>query len=387
MMKKMNYIFTDNTSAMVLSSATNCIMSLNISGTHTYRTYIKPREYGNFIWKIWHSNVVDSTWDEGLVSRANLSGGAWRIDSAYLSDGGVVADGSIILDSQVKITFDGNDYKNVLPNEKFSSDNIKFHIPKNHYLVFTWAISTNSLEKVLPYNCETSLVPVYDAPGDCSNKANKDLFIASENTLVLPALISYSKIVIKKIGFLGDSIMQGVRTKKDNYEYWVSKVAEGLGTDYGVWNIGSGWSRANDAATDGSWLYKAKQNDEVVICLGVNDIGILNRNYNQITNDLTTIVNKLKEDKPTVKIILCTVPPFDFTDEREITWRNVNSFILSNALLNVDRIFDIGAVLSEKAPLDNMSKMKYHSNLDDPHPNGRAGTAIANAFLKWYFVQ
>ena len=105
-------------------------------GIHTYRTYIKPREYGDFIWRIWHCNTVDSTWDEGLLSREN------------------------------------------------------------------------------------------------------------------------------------------------------------------------------DAATDGAWLYKAKQTDEVIICLGVNDIGILNRNYEEIIMDLTTIVNKLKGDRPLLKIILCTVPPF-----------------------------------------------------------------------------
>lgn len=377
-------IFKDNSSAVVLSSSTNSIMNLNSKGPHTYRTYLKPREYGDFTWRIWHSNTVDSTWDQGMESRANLSGGKWRIDSACLADGGTSTDGSIITDTQVQITFDGHNYKNVVSDERFSSDSIQFSIPKDHYLVFTWTISNESLGKILPYNCETNLVPAYDAPGDCSNEENGNLFNISEKTLVLPALISYNKTVIKKIGFLGDSITQGVRTKEDGYEYWVSKVAEGLGTKYGVWNIGSGWARANDAATDGSWLYKAKQNDEIVICLGVNDIGILNRNHNEIISDLTTVVNKIKKDKPNCKVILCTVPAFDFTEEREITWRTVNGFILSNSLPTVDRIFDIAAILSEKGLKDNLEKAEYHSNFDDPHPNGRAGTAIAAAFLEWY---
>lgn len=272
MTKEIDDIFKNNISAMVLSSATNNIMNLDPGDTRTYRTYIKPREYGDFIWRIWHSNTVDSTWDEGLVSRANLSGGEWHIHSAYFADGGVCADGSIIKDSQVQVTFNGDNYKNVVSNEKFTSDPIKFKIPQDHYLVFTWAISTKILGNAIPYNCETNLVPVYCATGDCSNKENRNLFNVSESILLLPSLISYGKTVIKKIGFLGDSITQGVRTKQDGYEYWVSEVAKGLGTEYGVWNIGSGWSRANDAASDGAWLYKAKQNDEIVICLGVNDI-------------------------------------------------------------------------------------------------------------------
>jgi len=386
MTKKISSIFKDNASAMVISSANNSIMSINTGGTHTYRTYIKPREYGDFIWKIWHCNTVDSTWDEGQVSRANLSGGEYCIESASLADGGVKADGSVILDSQVQITFNGYDYKNVLPDEKFNSDPVQFSIPKEHYLVFTWTISTKSIGMVLPYNCETNLVPVFDAPGNCTNESDNNSFNILKSVLVLPSLISYNKTVVKNIGFLGDSIMQGVRTKEDGYEYWVSKVAKGLGTGYGVWNIGSGWSRANDAASDGAWLYKVKQNDEVVICLGVNDIGILNRNYNEITTDITTIINKLKEHSPSLRIILCTVPPFDFVDEREVTWRDVNAFIMSDSLSKVDRIFDIAAVLSQKAPKDNMGKEKYHSNFDDPHPNGIAGTEVADAFIKWYFI-
>ena len=385
MTKKANTIFNDkNTSAVVFSSSTNNIISLDNKGTHTYRTYMKPREFGDLTWKIWHSNTVDSTWDEGLISRVNLSGGEWRIDSAFMADGGLIADGSVISDRQVQINFDGLNYKNVSPDEKFSSDSIEFNIDKGHYLVFTWTISNISIGKVIPYNCETNLMPVYYALGDHSNEGDGKFFNLCENTLVLPALISYNKTVIKNIIFFGDSITQGVRTKEDCYEYWVSKVAEGLGTEYGVWNVGSGWARANDAKTDGSWLYKAKQSDEIVICIGVNDIGILYRNFNEIIFDITTIVNKIKDNNPNCKIILCTVPPFDFMEDRKITWRKVNDFILSNSLASVDRIFDIAAVLSQPVPNDNLEKAEYHSNPLDPHPNALAGTIIANAFLEWY---
>lgn len=111
---------------------------------------------------------------------------------------------------------------------------------------------------------------------------------------------------------------------------------------------------------------------------------ILNRNYNEIIHDLITVINKIKEDKPSCKVILCTVPPFDFTEEREVTWRSVNKFILSNSLDTIDRVFDVAAVLSEEEPKDNFEKAEYHSNFNDPHPNGIAGKVIADAFLAWY---
>ena len=72
----------------------------------------------------------------------------------------------------------------------------------------------------------------------------------------------------EEIIFLGDSITQGVRTRKDGYEYWVSRIADGLGPDYGIWNIGSGWARAYDAAADGPWLAKSKQGSIVALVLG-----------------------------------------------------------------------------------------------------------------------
>ncbi len=58
----------------------------------------------------------------------------------------------------------------------------------------------------------------------------------------------------------------------NSYEHWNAVVAENLGSQYGFWNLGLGYGRAADAATDGAWFFKAKQNDIVVVCYGVNDI-------------------------------------------------------------------------------------------------------------------
>ncbi|MNI59670.1 hypothetical protein D3C73_1148430 [compost metagenome] len=85
-----------------------------------------------------------------------------------------------------------------------------------------------------------------------------------------------------------------------------------------------------------------------------------------------------------MQIILSTVPPFNFTEEREAYWRTVNQTILTNPPAGVNRVFDIAAVLAVPAPDDHRIRPEYMSNTDDPHPNGTAGKAVAEAFLAWY---
>lgn len=48
--------------------------------THTYRTYIKPRESGQLELRFWHINSVDSTWDVGSVAQGSMPGGEWWIE-------------------------------------------------------------------------------------------------------------------------------------------------------------------------------------------------------------------------------------------------------------------------------------------------------------------
>ena len=38
-------------------------------GTYTYRMVIQPKFYGKHTWRFWYSNIVDSTWNMGAVSR------------------------------------------------------------------------------------------------------------------------------------------------------------------------------------------------------------------------------------------------------------------------------------------------------------------------------
>lgn len=375
------------TSVTALSTATNFMLRLEQKTTITFRTYIRPREYGLLQLKFWHSNAVDSTWSDGSESKANDAGGNWRIESCFVADGGELPDGSIILGSERPVNFEGSPSKEVSRGEKFWSDEVSVHIPDHHFLAFTWAVTLDGREDGLPFNTETLLASAYEAAGDRAGQASSEAFAAAGNRQVLPSLIAYEKAVSKKVVFLGDSITQGVRTEQDGYTFWAAKIADGLGPDTGVWNIGSGWARAYDLVNDSAWLSKAKNGDEVVICLGVNDVGTANRSADQIIADLTEMIDQLKSSNPDRIIWLCTLPAFNFSGEQEKVWRTVNGWIRMSSPSSVSGVFDIAKVLGQTAPDDQLVKPEFMSSKDDPHPNGAAGTAVAEAFLAWYNQQ
>lgn len=372
------------TSAIVTSTAANQIMVCDGPFTHTYRSFVRLREEGSLNLKFWHCNCIDSTWDQGQVTRASELGGDWTILSAYVADGGLEPNGEIIANSSVQLTFKGEPSKDVSAGEHFCSDDILFYLPEDHYLAFTWTICTKQAGRSFTYNVEGMLVTGYDGIGDLSSVDSADRFTLSENKLVFPSFLGYEKKVDRQVVFLGDSITQGVRTERDQYEYWVARIAEAWGTGVGVWNLGSGWGRTYDVATNGAWLHKAKQGDELIICLGVNDIDIGQRSAEQLLIDLNYIVSEVKLHNPAIKITMFTVPTFNFTEAREVVWRKVNEKIRECPPAGVDQVFDIAKVLSQPAPQDHLQHPHFMSSEFDPHPNGIAGKAIADAFLQWY---
>ncbi|MCA0758743.1 SGNH/GDSL hydrolase family protein [Paenibacillus sp. N4] len=371
-------------SATVQSTAKNFIRRSDSAFTHTYRAYIKTTEYGELKLRFCCSNLVDSTWADGSESSANLMGGSWKIESAYIADGGRLPDGSVAEGTQIPVMFDSSTARQVMPGEKFWSDAARINIPEEHYLTFSWTVTTLSAGVSFPYNTENPLVSAYDAPGHAAGQISADGFQKSANCLFLPDFIGCEREVAKRIAFFGDSITQGVRTRPDAYEFWVARIADGLGPEFAVWNLGSGWARAYDAAADKAWLSKAKLNDEVVVALGVNDISTTGRSAPQLLEDLQTIVSSLKRSHNDMSVILCTVPTFNFSDAQELVWRDVNQAIRSHAIAGVDRVFDIAEALSQAAPRDNLLISEYMSSEFDAHPNGEAGSAVSSAFLAWY---
>ncbi|WP_223879850.1 SGNH/GDSL hydrolase family protein [Paenibacillus spiritus] len=367
-------------SATVLSAAANFIMDRPEPFTHTFVTYIRTREQGVLRLKLWHSNAVDSTWDEGQDSRAGIPGGEWQIESAWFAAGGR-KDGQIAYEDRIPVTFGGSRGKRVLPGECFWSDEASVELSEGQDLVFGWTLRTVSGGKTIPFNVEDMLATAYDGPGTGEQPGALTL---SEKLLVLPAYIGYRKQVRRKLAFFGDSITQGVRTARDGYEYWAAKIADGLGPETSVYNLGSGWARAYDASGGGPWLGKMSGCDEALLVLGVNDLDIGRRTAEELLGDLGELVARLKSGRPDLRIMLGTVPPFNMEDEREREWREVNRRLRENPPRGTDAVFDIAAVLSEPAPREHRIRSEYMSGEYDPHPNGLAGTAVAEAFLAWY---
>ena len=148
-----------------------------------------------------------------------------------------------------------------------------------------------------------------------------------------------------RVCYLGDSITQGIGVAKNSYKHWSALLSEKLGCDYAYWNLGIGYGRASDAASDGAWLYKAKQNDIVFVCYGVNDI-YQGRTETQIKADIKSIVTRLKKEGRTV--ILQTVPPFGYSGAKIEMWEGINEYIKTEIKGEVDFVFDCVPYLGEE---------------------------------------
>ena len=148
-------------------------------------------------------------------------------------------------------------------------------------------------------------------------------------------------------------------------------MAEAIGDDYSYWNLGLGYGRAQDAASDGAWLYKAKHMDAVVMCYGINDV-VQGRTAEQIEKDLLHIILKLKAAD--IKVLLQTVPPFDLKGENLGKWLCVNGYIRETLAEFVDEVFDVVPVLIKGS--EEEGEARYGG-----HPNEEGHAAWAKALI------
>lgn len=317
------------------------------------RVYIKPFCTGLYEYSFLFEDAIDSTFSDGRISVANETSGKWTIHKAkaMVFDRG---DRWKLLDSarehlpkkEVNLTFNSSLEKLVLPGESFYTDPVALNIGKNEDL----CIEVEFSGEKIPY-FEEIIIPTY--------KYENGTWI-DDKRVISPSMIGIERVVEKKIGFLGDSITEGIGTDKDSYEHWNSKIANLVGNKYSYWNLGIGFARANDAASDGNWLRKAKEMDVVTICLGVNDMG---RGYTaeQIISNLTKIAEILQENK--VRTILFTVPPFDYNEENNIKWRKVNTYIM-NELSKITEVYDVVKIWGQDAPNEHMARYGGHPNAE-----------------------
>ncbi len=313
----------------------------------TGRIFYKLTVGGTYRYSLLYSNIIDSTFSDGALSHKNVICDSWRIHAARVghasfvpalwnmgsvtvSDEGEGKQTDVVVSDWMELSFDGKAEKDVHPGEFFASDPVTLSFAAGEYLCVELTFSG----KRIPYH-EESLLPIFV----------KENGAWSYSKQVPPVgMVGCDRPVKKRIAFLGDSITQGIGTPPNSYMHWNALLSEKLGTDYAFWNLGLGFGRANDAASDGAWLYKAKQNDVVFVCYGVNDI-LRSLAEDQIKADLSYIVQALTECG--VHVILQTVPPFDYAPDIVPKWERINRYIQTELAAKVDMVFDTVPVLGK----------------------------------------
>lgn len=336
----MNYfdIFTSNT----LAGSSNQYFFVSDNCARRGRVFYKIFDKGEYNYSFLFTNTIDSTYGDGSKSRKNLPCKEWTLLSLRVAvcEG---IDNAIPEDAFKDVTFEGNISRNVSSGEIFYSDAITLSPSEYICLEITFK------GEMLPYHEEIIISTFIEDNGVWT----------SDRRMPVPAMVGCDRKVKKRIGFLGDSITQGCGTEKDSYSHWNAVLAQCLGNEFSYWNLGIGYGRASDASTDGAWLYKAKQNDIVFVCFGVNDI-LFGAEEDEIRSDLKTIVQKLKDAGLTV--ILQTVPPFDYVSENIQKWKNVNAYIKAELTPLVDAFFDNGSVLQKSEATPHLARYGGHPN-------------------------
>ena len=341
----MNYynIYNSNTYA---GSANQHFFTMPSGEVRTGRVLYKITVPGTYNYSLLFSNVIDSTYSDGSQSQRNLVCNQWTIHRARIgicdpfnNTKDITAitmsdepdeSSDIVPRNFVTLTFDGSETKEVMPGEFFSSDSLVLSFSPGQYLCLEITFSGT----MIPYH-EESLLPVFVKEGQVWHYSKKMPFAG---------MIGCDRKTTARVAYLGDSITQGIGTRPNSYLHWNALFSDMLGTDFSFWNLGIGYGRANDAATNGSWMRKAKQNDIVVVCFGVNDI-YKNQPEQQIKDDILYIVKELKKDGR--RVVVQTIPPFDYPEGKLAMWQRINHYILSEVSAFADAVFDTVPLLEK----------------------------------------
>lgn len=347
----------------VISTGANYMLD---SDSLTFRTYLPAEESGELEYCFYVSNTVDSTWERGRYSFVGKPGGAYRILSAHIADGGTSPDEA--LSSVTEVTFGGRTEKDVVPGETFWSDPVTIDIPEGHYLVWEWTIKGTDI----PCTRMTELAHSFLVAGDGTTEYSMDV--------PAPQFIGARRDVKKRITCFGDSITQGAQTTPYAANFWVSELSESLGSEYSVWNCGLGYARASDAAQLGNWISRVKSGDIVTLAFGTNDLAAGEygkmgaSSADEIEGWLRTLVTELQEAGCTV--ILFNLPPFDFDADTEAIRQEVNTRIPGIAEELGCEFFDWNAILEDP---DTPGASLYGG-----HPNDEGCALVAQAFLEQF---
>ena len=330
------------------------------------RVCYKVFKGGEFNYSFLFSNVIDSTFGRVGDFSCNYLVEPWEI---------VYANALVIKNcdenfmdeptSVYPLTFNGNTSKRVERGDLFYSDAVKIFVNEGEYICLEVAFKGRQI----PYH-EESIIPCFalvDGKWQPSKRA------------IFAPMVGCDREVKKKIAFIGDSITQGIGTEVNSYNHYMAVVADVLGKDYAYWNLGLGYGKVDDVATDGAWLAKAKQNDIVSICFGVNDIW---RGYTaeQIKFNLEKVVDILKNLG--IKVILQTIPPFNFYDQYIGIWKEVNEYLRTTLSKKVDLFFDDAILLKKSDEEEHIARYGDHPNAEGCKVWGEALADKMQEFLQ-----
>ena len=322
--------FKKYTSATLAGGGSQTVFESD-GGPVTGRIYNRVYGDGEYDFSFLFANVTDSTFSDGSRSVRNMKIPPWRLISASVavSDGCEPADGDEA--GRTELLFGGSRSKDVGEGEVFCSDPVRLTVRKGQYLS-------------VGITCAGGLMP-------CHEESVLPVFVKSEEGwrpcvhIPVPAMTGCSRQVKTRVCFWGDSITQGIGAPKNSYLHYSARTAELVGFDgIAYWDLGLGFARADDAATCGVWMEKAKTNDVVSVCFGVNDI---NKGFsaNQLKANIRTIVSELK--KAGCRVLLQTVPPYNHSGGKLEIWHEVNRFIREDCSIGADAVFDCAAALGD----------------------------------------
>lgn len=349
--------FEKYTSNSLAGSSNQLFFEMQNTEIRTGRIFYKIFKGGTFGYSLLFSNTIDSTFDDGSISQCNLICDTWEIIEARVGKCSSVPSGDFVMQDAnsinervsdfVTLKFSGNTYKLVTKGELFCSDEFQYSFEDGDFLCLEITFKGTKI----PYH-EESLLPIYNKTQNGWQYCKK---------MPIACMIGCNRNVEKKVAYLGDSITQGIGTPLNSYSHWNSLLSDKLGYKNAYWNLGIGFGRASDLASDGSWLYKAKQNDIVVLCIGVNDI-MQGCQFHEIICDLERIVDLLKKEN--VKVVLQTIPPFDYTGFNIKKWLELNLYIKKCLSKKVDGVFDVVPCLCESTENTQVAKYGGHPNIE-----------------------
>ena len=342
------------------SGANQHYFTMEKGEVRTSRVFYKIFAGGEYNYSLLFSNIIDSTYADGDVSYKNLLCDSWTIHSAKVGicshiHEDITSYGNISVRDFKDITFGGKIFKEVMPGEFFSTDSIKLKFEKGEFLCLEMTYSGT----MLPYH-EESLLPIYEKKGEKWIYCKK---------MPLPGMIGCDRPCKEQIGFWGDSITQGIGSTLNSYLHWNARLSDMIGEDYAYWNLGIGYGRANDAASGGAWMYKALKCDTIIVCFGVNDL-CRQFTVEETQRDLNIIIDTLKSNGK--RVILQTIPPFDYNEERNAKWVELNKYIKAELKDKVDYLYDCVPALWESPQKPNMAKY-------GGHPDDEGGRVWAEA--------